>query len=317
MFLKISLILSVLLQFGAAFLAFGLIKRSKFSISWILISSAFLLMAIRRLFEFFMIINSQVNEKEALLNSWIAVIISSLIFIGTFYIRQIFDLQKEIDRLREENEAKILSAVIKAEENERSKTAKELHDGLAPLLSTTKMFVTAIDKEKSSDNNLQILNKMEEVVDSSITTLKEISNNVSPHILNNFGLEVAIKKYINNISISSEIKINFISNIKETRFKDEIEIVLYRIFCELITNSIKHSKCKKIDINIFASENQIEVFYADDGIGFDKKILEKTEGMGLSNIFSRIKSVNGTIEYNTNIKKGFWMKIKTPINEQN
>ncbi len=317
MVLKISLILSVLMQFGATFLAFGLIKKSKFSVSWILISSAFLLMAIRRLFEFFMIINSQVNEKEALLNSWIAVIISSLIFIGTFYIRQIFDLQKEIDKLRKENQAKILSAVITGEENERSKTAKELHDGLAPLLSTSKMFITAIDKEKISDNNLQILNKMEEVVDSSITTLKEISNNVSPHILNNFGLDVAIKKHINNINISPQIKINFISNIKETRFKNEIEIVLYRIICELIANSLKHAKCKKIDINIFASENQIEIFYADDGIGFDKKNIEKTDGMGLSNIFSRIKSINGTIEYNTNINKGFWMKIKNPINEQN
>ncbi|MBN2892030.1 MAG: hypothetical protein JXL97_09195, partial [Bacteroidales bacterium] len=315
MFLKISLILSVLLQFGASFLAFGLIKKSKYNISWILISSAFLLMAIRRLFEIILTLNSYVSEKEALINSWIAVLISALIFVGTFYIRQIFDLQSEMDNLRKQNETKILSAVLKAEENERSKTAKELHDGLAPLLSTAKMFVTAIEKEEIGVDNLQIIEKMEVIVDNSITTLKEISNNISPHILVNFGLDVAIKKFIQNIDISNKIRLNYISNLDKTRFDSEKEVVVYRVVCELITNSKKHSHCKKIDVNIFYGNELLELFYFDDGDGFDKAILETTVGMGLSNIFSRIKSVNGTVDFNTNPKSGFWIRIKIPLNE--
>ncbi|MBN2664578.1 MAG: hypothetical protein JXR68_13095, partial [Bacteroidales bacterium] len=315
MLLKISLILSVLLQFGASFLAFGLIKKSKYNISWILISSAFLLMAIRRLFEIIMILNYKIDEKEALINSWITVLISALIFVGTFYIRQIFDFQHEMDILRKQNETKILSAVLKAEENERSKTAKELHDGLAPLLSTAKMFVTAIEKEKIGTDNLQIIEKMEVIVDNSITTLKEISNNISPHILVNFGLEVAIKKYLQNIDIQKQIKLNFISNLNKNRIDSEIETVVYRVVCELITNSKKHSNCRKIDANIFYGNGILELFYFDDGKGFNTEILETTTGMGLSNIFSRIKSVNGTVDFNTNPKSGFWIRIKIPLNE--
>ncbi|HDQ15839.1 MAG TPA: sensor histidine kinase [Bacteroidetes bacterium] len=317
MFLKISLIISVLMQLGAAMLALGLIKKSKYNISWILLSTAFFLMAIRRIFEITVVFNPNIDPDYALINVWISVFISVLIFVGTFYIRQIFDLHYEVERLREQNEAKILTAVLKAEENERSKIAKDLHDGLAPLLSTAKIYTTAMERYDMSKNNLQLLEKMEYLINNSVETLKEISNHLSPHILVNFGLETALRKFIQNTSFPSEIKVIFETNLEKRRLKSNIEVILYRVACELITNSLKHSNCNKIDINLFLQEEEILFFYSDNGIGFDKDKLSEKAGMGLSNIYSRIKSVNGIVELKTGKKSGFFMKIKIPVEDEN
>jgi signal transduction histidine kinase len=203
--------------------------------------------------------------------------------------------------------------VLRAEENERNKIAKELHDGLAPLLSSAKMLLSAVDKTQVNSANLEVIDKTDNVMLSSIETLKEISNRVSPHILRNFGIVKAIEKYVQNIKINDQIKIKFDTNIEDERFDSDVETVIYRIACELLTNSFKHAKCDTISINTFRYKNQLVLIYADNGIGIDQKKLQKSEGMGLSNIFSRVKSVNGQVKFNTRPINGFWIKIKIPV----
>ena len=194
---------------------------------------------------------------------------------------------------------------------------RDLHDGLAPLLSTAKIYTTAMERYDMSKNNLQLLEKMEYLINNSVETLKEISNHLSPHILVNFGLETALRKFIQNTSFPSEIKVIFETNLEKRRLKSNIEVILYRVACELITNSLKHSNCNKIDINLFLQEEEILFFYSDNGIGFDKDKLSEKAGMGLSNIYSRIKSVNGIVELKTGKKSGFFMKIKIPVEDEN
>lgn len=311
MYIQAALIISVLLQFGAFFITISLIQKTKFNISWIVISIGFLLMAIRRLIELIEIGNTDI-DKQTIISSWIAVVISLLMFIAAIYIRQIFNLQGKINKLRKENEAKVLSAIIHTEEKERKKFAKDLHDGLGPILSSVKMAISAINKSVVGSTNEQIIDKTEIAVDNAIISIKEISNNLNPHILERFGLEKAIKTFTDAIITKNNLKFVFSSNVEGKRYDYKIELILYRIIGELITNTLKYASASKVEISLFNYGNKIELFYTDDGIGYDMHNANHT-GMGLLNISSRVKSLDGDIEIRSKLKQGFYLKITLPL----
>lgn len=312
MFIKIALIVSVLLQFGAFFITISLIKKTKFNISWIMVSIGFFLMAVRRLSDLISIVNHSREGIQTYVDSWIAVFISLVMFVGSFYIRQIFNLQDRINRLRKENESKVLSAIIRTEEKERQKFSKELHDGLGPLLSSIKMAISAINKDNIGERNEKIIGKTESAINEAIIAIKEISNNLSPHILERFGLEKAIKAFIETVSAGKKMTIKMSSNIKGKRYDYNTEVVLYRIIGELITNTIKHAAASEIEIAIHNFEKELELVYSDNGLGFDMQP-EEEKGMGLSNIKSRVKSLGGELEIFSKPKHGFFLKIKLVV----
>ncbi len=188
MSLKIALFLSVLLQFSTTIIALTLIKRTRTNIAWWLISLGFLLMAIRRLFELFQVFDTENILINNLTNSWLGVSVSILMLVSLAFIRRIFNIQQRLENIKRENESRVFSAIIQTEENQKQKFSKELHDGLGPLLSSVKMALSLIIKNSGSSNEIKILSNAELLVDESIITVKEISNNLSPHILINFGV---------------------------------------------------------------------------------------------------------------------------------
>mgnify|MGYP006292859771 CR=1 FL=1 len=308
--LKIALILSVILQFATAFIALSLVKRTRANVAWWLISGGFLLMAIRRLFELFQVFETSHNLYNSLFNSWIGVAISVIMLLSLSFIKRIFNIQKRIDELKKQNEARVFSAIIKTEENERQGFAKELHDGLGPLLSSVKMSISALSQNVRAKDNKKILDNTENLIDESINTLKEISNRLSPHVLNNFGLYRAVKSFINRLQIVDEPVINLNSNIEDRRFSKNIEVVLYRVICELIANTLKHGNARNIYIDLFADEKTINLKYLDDGQGFDREKMQKEQnGHGYANIESRIKSINGSYDIYTSPGEGFNMNM--------
>ncbi|HSG67493.1 MAG TPA: ATP-binding protein [Bacteroidales bacterium] len=293
MSLKIALILSVVLQFAAATIAMTLIKRTRTNIAWWLISGGFLLMAIRRVFEIIQVYDPENEIGSSLLSSWTAVLISVTMLLSLVFIKRIFNIQKQIEELRKQNESRVLSAILRTEEAERQHFANELHDGLGPLLSSVKMAISASAYKKTPDH--KVLENAEKLIDESITTLKDISSKLSPHILLNFGLLKAVKSFINKLQIIEKPLIHFNSNLGEGRFSFNVEVVLYRVMCELITNTIKHAEAHNIYIDLMLEDDIITLKYIDDGKGFDVKEAEDNlEGMGYPNTKSRIRSLNGT-----------------------
>jgi len=267
----------------------------------------FLVMAARRLYEFIGLLKHA--DEMGTVNSWMAVLVSLLMFVGVIYIRQIFMIQERIDAVRKQNESKILSAILQTEEKSRRDFSKELHDGLGPLLSAIKMSVSAINKSKIDESNLEIIENAERNIDEAITAVKEISNNLSPHMLKNFGLHKAVETFTEHIK-PEKLEIRFSSNIEGKRFGYNVEIILYRIICELVANTMKHAAASKVDINLFHRNNELELIYTDNGIGFNVEEIESTSpGMGLSNIRSRIRSLNGSIDFFSQPEEGFNLKI--------
>jgi signal transduction histidine kinase len=291
MLIKIALILSVVLQFIAAIIALTLVKRTRTNVAWWLISIGFLLMAFRRVFEVLTVFDSPSKLITGMLSSWTGVLISIIMLISLIFIKRIFNVQKQVDELRKQNESKILAAIIETEENERQFFAKELHDGLGPLLSSVKMAISASASNTKEEESRKIILNAEKLINESINSLKEISNKLSPHILNNFGLLKAVKSFVGKLPLSGQPKININSNIENQRFTYTTEVVMYRIISELIVNSLKHADARNIYIDLFIEGKKLRLKYIDDGIGFDMNKPEyERKGMGYSNIISRIRS---------------------------
>ena len=153
MLITISLIISIILQFISAIIAISLIKRTKYNSAWILVSIGLVLMAIRRLQELYPFFKSENKLIIDSTSNWIGIIVSIVFFIGIFYIKRIFKSLEMLDQIRSTSEKRILRAIIKTEEKERKHFAKELHDGLGPLLSSIKMLISGL--KQSNDEAKQ------------------------------------------------------------------------------------------------------------------------------------------------------------------
>ena len=197
---------------------------------------------------------------------------------------------------------KVLRAIIRTEENERKRFAKDLHDGLGPLLSNVKMSISALEISEKSKENMEILVNMKRMINETLESIKEISNNLSPHILDNFGLLSAINSFADEIKRTGMINIQIETNVQSTRFNYNIEIVLYRVICELIR------------IKVWQKPGSLTVEYFDDGRGLDtEREIGYSSGMGFSNMLSRIKSVNGEISFKSKKNNGFNVLINCPL----
>jgi len=314
MSLKIALIFSVFLQVITAIIAISLIKRTKTNIAWWLISFGFLLMAIRRVYEFFAIYYPKDVVINEWINSWVGIIISLVMLASLSFIKRIFNVQKRIQEIKNQNDARVFSSILKTEESLKQHFSKELHDGLGPLLAAVKMALSAINHETITEKDRKILENAEKLIDESVHTAKEISNKLSPHVLNNFGLQKALKAFVSKLGNQDSPKFIFKTNIENLRFSYNIETSIYRIVCELITNSLKHADAQNIYLDIFKNDNYLNINYIDDGKGFDyAENEENTQGLGILNIKSRLKSINANFSLFSKQNEGFNINISVKI----
>jgi Signal transduction histidine kinase len=308
----IALIISIILQIIAASIALRFMKLTKYRLSWILLSLSFVFMAVRKIIQLFEFFRGTPSFTWQLINEWLGVLISVMIIGGVILIRELFYSLKraETDRIR--SEKRVINAIINTEENERKRFAKDLHDGLGPILSTVKMSLSALtDRIKDSSGSV-ILNNTNHLINEAISTIKDISNNLSPHILTNFGLTSAISAFTTKINQTKAVEIDFKSNMETQRLDNEKEVVVYRAVCELINNSILHSGASRIEIELNKHEKFVTLQFYDNGRGFDTSSLSKedTKGMGLSNIETRVKTVEGVFILESTPGKGTSALIK-------
>ena len=205
----------------------------------------------------------------------------------------------------------ILSEVVQAEEKERNRLAADLHDGLGPILSTLKMYIEWLTDKSRNGNPDQILELSNKTIQEAIVQLRAISHNLSPHILEKFGLIPALQSQLDMIKSTSQTEFNLQSNLKD-RFPHNLEISLFRVIKECINNTIKHSGAKQAFIRIEQNDKSVSVEYSDNGNGFEMSEISATgKGMGLYNIQNRIRSVNGEIEINS--AKGQGIKVNATV----
>ncbi len=289
--------LNCAMQVFAAVMAIKLTRLTKMNISWIIICVGLVVMSSRSIIQ---IVNVFVpgfgfdtHEPYTIGN----LVVSFCFAVGVFMIKKMFVVLNEAETRQREYDKMLLNTAIMTEENERRRFATELHDGLGPLLSSIKMGFSAVADDIS---DVAVRQNLELAINEAITTVREVSNNMSPHILTNLGLHRAIVNFIGKIAFPKDMSVSYNISIGDKRYPATNEIVLYRVFCELVNNTLKHSGATAINFRIDEEGDLLRLTYKDNGTGFDpQRIAEQRQGMGLYNIVSRVTSIKGSYSFRT------------------
>ena len=306
MLIKVLLILAILIQTVATVYALRLVRTTKYNSVWILFIVGFSLLSVERLVQL-LVIGGQFEPRGwyAYLGSVISVCLS----IGVMYAHKLFKYIDRLNRQRQLLNKRILTAVLRTEEKSRSRFSKELHDGLGPLLSSARMSLSALERDECRPEQREIIGNTTYVIDEAIRSLREISNNLSPHVLNDFGLARGVQNFIDKTAAMHDVKIRFTTNLRTERYDTDVEVILYRVICELINNSLKHSGCTNIGLSLVRNRRVLTLDYTDNGRGFNPEAMMDC-GMGLSNMASRINSRGGTLEIASSKGKGMRAAIR-------
>ena len=215
-------------------------------------------------------------------------------------------LETEKNRYRK----KLLEATIDAEEQERKRIARELHDGVAQQLGGLKMAWQVISREYSG-KSLEKLKEITKTLDEATDEVRNISHQMMPKVLSTNGLVYAIEDMLEKTFMYSQIKFQFEHFGIEDRFKEKVELSIYRICQELVNNVIKHSGANFITVQLFKSKKHLILMLEDNGKGMDSD--NKKPGIGLLNIASRIDTVNGDVNYEPGPKSGTVATVRIPL----
>ena len=229
------------------------------------------------------------------------------------------DLSDKINEKTKELNQKqyeVKRALLMGEEQERKRIATELHDGMGSMLSTLKLNAETIelDQKQLSEKERIAYRKVIDLIDKACVELRNISHNMIPTGMEQFGLIQSLHSIIKNINNSGKTIFNLDTYNLNERFNRELELSLYRIALELINNIIKHSYARNATIQLIKNEDNITLMVEDDGIGFDVNTI--VEGMGLHNIKSRVDVFNGKFTIDTQPDRGSTFIIEIPIYEK-
>ena len=199
---------------------------------------------------------------------------------------------------RKHVEKYLLSKVIETEEKARKQFAADLHDDLGPTLSSIKLHLGLLEHSKNPGKFKETLTIADDLLSEAITKMRIIANNLMPRLIENYGLEAAINSFVNTMPKKGVFTIEFISNLNGRRFPKQIELHFYRIICELINNTIKHSGATIASVKLNYAKSLLKLTYTDNGKGYNvEEIDKKTSGMGVSNILQRVNVVDGKIQF--------------------
>ncbi|UYQ95717.1 histidine kinase [Chitinophaga horti] len=223
--------------------------------------------------------------------------------------------QQRISELETEKQLTATEAVLKGEEQERTRLAKDLHDGLGGMLSGIKYsFQHMKGNLVMTPENLQAFERSMDMLDSSIKEMRRVAHNMMPEALVNYGLGAALNDFCNDISQSGAIQVShqFIGLDKE-KISDTTAITVFRIVQELLNNVLKHASAKTVMLQVAKNDNTLSVTVEDDGKGFDTATLDRSGGIGWSNIRNRVEFLRGTVDIQSVPNSGTSVLIEIPL----
>lgn len=230
--------------------------------------------------------------------------ISVLIFI---LVRNKQKLQHQrINELETEKQLAATEAVLKGEEQERSRLAKDLHDGLGGMLSGIKYsFQNVKENLIMTPDNQERFERGLDMLDSSIKEMRRVAHNMMPEALVKFGLDAALKDFCNDINKTGALKVIYLSNgLEDTTMEQTTAITIFRIVQELLNNTLRHASATSAIVQVSNNKGEIILTVEDDGKGFDNSAFNQSKGIGWNNIQSRVNFLKGKLDVRSEEGKG-------------
>ncbi|MFK7750311.1 MAG: ATP-binding protein [Kordia sp.] len=261
---------------------------------------------------------------------WFLLLVLLAGIIGIVYVTNFFSKRKFVKRVHElelkqqfESEKKQaviqeqergIKAMIQAQENERGRIARDLHDGVVQQIGSVILKARNFIEKTETKDQKEAETFLEEL-ETSNQDLRNISHQMMPRALSDLGIIPALEDMLENSLAYANIKHQFEHfNINE-RLPERIEVSIYRITQELINNIIKHSKAQNVNVQLFKSDANIILIVEDDGVGMHASKSEK--GIGLLNISSRVDMIHGTVNFEPSPNSGTLVTIKIPFSNVN
>jgi two-component system NarL family sensor kinase len=253
------------------------------------------------------------QKRSTIIILLIAATLVLIIGIG-IYNRYRHKQQREFDAQLLSEQGLRNKAIIEAEERERIRIARELHDGIGQQLSAAKMNLSAFES-KVSEQDKDTYQTMIQLVDDAVKEVRTVSHNMMPNALIRSGLVSAVRDFINKLSVTDKLKIDLEIIGLNNRLESTTETILYRVLQECVSNIIKHAQASMVSIQLVKHTDHLNILIEDNGNGFDTKKINQFEGIGLKNILSRVQFLNGTIEFDSTLGRGTTVIIDIPVKE--
>lgn len=252
--------------------------------------------------------------------NWIIALVGAsftILFMGLFLVQRNKQMEAEKrDAAIIDERERGLRSIIQATEDERKRIAKDLHDGIVQSLTGVSL---KIQKQASSDGAKQTgldkeLKTTRTTLDDAISEVRGISHQMMPRVLSETGLIPAMEDMLGKSLGNTEIEYAFEHhNVEGSRFKETLEISLYRIAQELVNNIIKHSQAKAVSVQLLKTRSHLVLIVEDNGKGFEFNDPSSRNGIGLMNITSRAKAIHGEVNYEPSPEQGTVATIRAPL----
>lgn len=262
-------------------------------------------------------IKRQKTIKSAFLIGFLIILIPVIALLYVYYQKiqtqsLLVKKQEEINEqkvtaLKQEQELNLIKAAVEGQDEERKRIAQELHDSIGGNLAGIKLQLASIDTGSEK------LKTITHQLDETYQLVRDISHTLIPKKFKQHAFNELIQEYIKTISSTGELTIGFHPHPEESvnAIDQKIQMELFKIIQELMTNTLKHASADQIDIHLSIIDNELSLLFEDNGKGFETS--EITNGIGFDNIKSRVDELKGTFHIDSSKNRGTVISIEIPI----
>jgi len=234
--------------------------------------------------------------------------LTAFLFLWRWTVQKRRLAEQQVKQLEQEKQLVATQAVLDGETSERSRLARDLHDGLGSMLTAAKLSL--LDMKKGVTLEAADVNRFDAaigILDQSVQEMRRVAHHLMPDSLSRFGLKSAVSDFC---SVLPAVYFTYYGD--KSRIDPKLEVMIYRSIHELVNNALKHAGANRIMVQIIQEPDRINFTVQDDGCGFDPSTV--VSGMGLQNIRNRIASYNGVIDIYSRPDEGTEINVELPLN---
>jgi signal transduction histidine kinase len=263
---------------------------------------------------------AEINIEWVLIagTSGMLLLVFAIILFVVIHQRKVINYQLELKKVNEEQQKKLTQAAVQSEEKERKRISAELHDEVGALLSTVKLYLNQIQPANLNEQGkADILNDCKELLNDTVQTVRNLSANLQPASIKDFGLLSTFQHFCDKLNHSPGLQISFTVQGNIDRFQTEHELAVFRILQELTNNILKYANAGNIHFSFFRKDSKLQIFIEHNGNGLSQQEFEQKlysiHGLGLKNIQNRINILKGTIHFEKNSNSMDTISLQIPL----
>lgn len=258
-------------------------------------------------------------EPLILITPVLLILASGIIVFVMLYQRRMLQHQEQVRELQDLKQRQLLEATLQAQEEERRRVARDLHDEVGAMLALVKLNMHQLvnNAEVQDEGLIAAGQSIKQQLDDVLSSVRRISHDLMPVVLEKMGLAQALEALRRSFLITGQLQVTVKYNEKNRRLQAKHELLLYRMVQELLNNTLKHAEASEVTLDLFFGEDRTELTYTDNGKGFDLSSLQSRQsaegGLGIMSLQSRAALMGGSITLTTSPGKGTKAEISLPF----